>query len=332
MTAPRMLLAPGVLLLVLPPLLSPGAAAGQAADQHESPALRERLVLDAGVGARSAGLRWNIGFPGPENIMSELTYSYIVVGEATVGGTLRLLSHNDLDLLITAEGRTGEIARGTGRDSDYLGSDRGHENIRVLSDLSGRVARTEAAIGGRHQLRGHWALDHATLWLGVRRTRQGIRMRNGEWVIPYGRTMEGLDSRYRVEWEGPWIGVETRRTRGHLQITGRLLGHLAVRYRGEGEWNLRQDLAQPLSFLQTGKANGAEASLSATYVLAPGATVALRTEGLWLRLEKGRDVIYGEPRPGLPGHPQPPPTTVTMSLHEVVRKSVGAQLILSLVF
>lgn len=288
-----------------------------------------RLTVEAGAAQRGGDLRWNIGFGAPDNIISELTYSEIEIREGLLGATVRLWSGNRRDVLITADGRLGGIAAGTSRDSDYGGANRTKETARSLALLTGTVARGDAAIGVRQQLRQRRLMDDVALWLGVQRSRQAIRMRDGVRVIPDSGRMIGLDSRYTASWEGPWLAVDAGRRQGPLRIAGRVAGHWTARYHGEGEWNLRRDLAQPLSFVHTGEGHGLEARLRGSYTFAAGPTLAVQAQWLRLRLERGEDQLFLAARPWSPGHPPRPSRTIRTNLHEVVWKEMAIQLTLS---
>lgn len=85
-----------------------------------------------------------------------------------------------------------------------------------------------------------------------------LTISDGRQTIPAGDAgpIAGLDTHYDAEWQGPWLGFTmlmdtTDRTRVTLDVEY----HYAD-YRAEADWNLRTDLAHPLSFIHETRATG----------------------------------------------------------------------------
>lgn len=98
-----------------------------------------------------------------------------------------------------------------------------------------------------------------------------------------------------------------------LGITG--AWHFESRYRGEGEWNLREDLMQPRSFSHEAKGYGATLTGKWFLNLGSGMEIGIRTQVYHRSTRSGTDTAYltsGE--------------EVTMHLREVDWVTTAAQI------
>ena len=73
--------------------------------------------------------------------------------------------------------------------------------------------------------------------------------------------LSGLESTYEARWRGPWVGFDlvARDVRGlDLRM---IFEHHFVDFLGQGNWNLRNDLAHPKSFEQWNNGTAGEGIL-----------------------------------------------------------------------
>ncbi|MDR1351388.1 MAG: autotransporter domain-containing protein [Zoogloeaceae bacterium] len=236
---------------------------GQDRDRPQTQARQAKKQLGMSVGYRQDTLDWNIAgnaFGQNPDVLSELEWKLKML-EIRLDGQWQ-----------AANGFTvmGDIAyayafSGEDRDSDYSMDGRQGEFSRSYSESHGSYA-TDIALGLG------WTLDISprltfTPALGYAWSHHVMRSRHGKRHIPYVARFSGLDSTYKPEWHGPWLGLEAK-----LQATERLEFHAGTRrewldYKGEGNWNLRSDFAHPVSFRDTGRGKGWQSSLGASWRL-----------------------------------------------------------------
>jgi hypothetical protein len=142
---------------------------------------------------------------------------------------------------------------------------------------------------------GRAQLDWLSVWLGFQREQASIRMQNGTQVIG-GQTgttvLNGLDSRYRTGWRAFWAGVEPAVPVGQAHVLVRMAVWFPVSYSGEGTWNLRTDLAQPLSFAHNAGGWGYEARLSYSRWLTHSVGLTLSAGHLRRIVRDGPDTTF----------------------------------------
>ena len=252
-----------------------GLLAAQAAFAEEELVSR----FGVGVGYRADKLDWNIAgdLSGANpNVLSELTWSGL--GAYMLDLDARFLVYDRFYF----RGRygTGAIVKGRNQDSDYLGDDRSQEFSRTNNDAdAGRITQYSLAAG--YQLSPNGGRTKIIPQVGYAQLDQDLRMRNGfQTLDPLGLfggvgPFSGLDSKYDAEWKGPFVGVELEHQADpRLTLYGSAQYH-QVDYRGTGDFNLRQDLAHPVSFLHEADASGVTLSLGGRYAL----TERLRLNG-----------------------------------------------------
>jgi len=122
--------------------------------------------------------------------------------------------------------------------------------------------------------------------VGISYSEQNLRSSNGEQTISDGEVaalfeigvlplgpFDGLDSTYRTQWLGPWIGVEAEFPRGNRWgLSGHAAYHWAD-YEAEADWNLRDDFEHPRSFDH--EANGTGIVANAAGYFKPSGTYRL---------------------------------------------------------
>jgi len=222
-----------------------------------------RWMLDAGW--RQDRLNWNIASDptgrATPNVLSELRWRRLSI--AQVRGVVEA---EDRGVVFRASADYGGIMRGVNEDSDYAGNNRTLEWSRSRNDAgAGYVADLDGGLGWR------WRLDRAlslTPMIGYAWHRQSLRMRNGVQVVakavviggvlyrapPLG-PFSGLNSSYDAEWKGPWVGLDVLWRSGAWTMRGAARYERAD-YRGWANWNMRPDLAHPVSFRHKARGSG----------------------------------------------------------------------------
>lgn len=201
---------------------------------------------------RNDSFRWSIAGDSNganPNVLSELTWTDIETWPMAASLGIGLGPRLELQ----ARGLFAMIGRGYVQDSDYDGDDRTLEFSRsnnqtagdVLYDLSGAVVYHFVA-------NSRWSVAAK---LGYSREAQHFRMVNGFQTIPADGSFAGLNSTYQASWNGPFLGLNSLYRGGWVDLTGDIEYHWAAYY-GEGDWNLRDNLAHPVSFIHQASGNG----------------------------------------------------------------------------
>lgn len=247
-----------------------------------------------GLGYRDAELMWNIAgtLAGTQpNILSELRWKDLQIAEVHAAGEVDV----DKRLLLRGRAAYGEVVEGDNQDSDYAGDNRTFEFSRSNNKGGGQVG--EATLGVGYQF---WWYDGTvgryarfTPMFGYAWRGHYLTISDGRQTIPAGAAgpIAGLDSRYDAEWQGPWLGFTmlmdaTDRTRVTLDVEY----HYAD-YRAEADWNLRTDLAHPVSFLHETRATGVVVGLEVRHDLTPAWAITTRFESQNFEGEAGLDTV-----------------------------------------
>jgi hypothetical protein len=298
-------------------VLSPAPLRAQ--DRTEPP--RWELGVTAHTDARA--LHWNIGFDAvPRDVSSELEYRDMRVSALAADAIIRLHASGGNVWSLRIRTRTGAVRSGSGRDSDYRGWDRTGEYSRSVFQVGGSHAGYDLALGTRRPAPVA-VIDEVTVWVGYGRDRFDLRKTDGAQVIPSDAPpdlLDGLDSWYRTRRAGPWIALEPAADIGRTRIALLLASHLRTGFTATGEWNLRDDLEQPVSFTQRASGRGAHLRLSARRPLA-------RHAALLASAEHRRDRFAGIDRAYLATG-----TVAPQNLHEVVDRSLGVSAGISVSF
>ncbi len=218
------------------------------------PLFDARLQVTGGY--RVDDLDWNIaadlsGSVEP-NILSELTWSDLQMFEVKGRGELVFSNIAVVDF----KAGYAWIVEGENQDSDYFGNNRTQEFSRSLSDTDDGDA-WDLSLGGGVRIainQPHELFMVDRLWLtllaGYSQHSLDVQDKNLNQIIPdLGNFVDGLDSRYNADWEGPWLGIQLDGANRNDKLYGyfRIEYHFPD-YEGDATWNLREDFAQPLSF------------------------------------------------------------------------------------
>ena len=206
---------------------------------------------------------WNTGAGntgiGIPNINSELSFNNAVATPLEIRSEVKFNTFGPL-LLVGFEALNGDFNNGHVIDSDYLGDNRTDEFSRSRSEITGDKINNVKAYFGWQDLNKAYNLS---ILVGYQSSEQSFRMQNGDQLIGTA-SLEGLNSVYSMQWQGPWIGGRWAETKGRHRVTVAYDYHFANSYNGEAEWNLRTDLKQPLSFEHEADAQGHELQLDYT--------------------------------------------------------------------
>lgn len=230
----------------------------------------ESKSLGLGSGYRKGDLEWNTGFPNNSalpNILSELEWSNIDIIQFSFDGDVKLRNKLRLGLDLGF----GVISGGSGQDSDF-----------ELDNRQGEFSRSTFSVGGDDTIDASAYIGYEfpvqlfedkrtffTPLLGYSYYEQNIQFEDAVQVISgtaFGITLpppgpfSGLDSEYKTNWYGPWLGFEFKYESSNWALITDYSHHWAD-FDAQGRWNLRGDLAQPISFIQETEGEGDRASL-----------------------------------------------------------------------
>ncbi|HEX3044336.1 MAG TPA: hypothetical protein VHY08_06240 [Bacillota bacterium] len=217
--------------------------------------------LDAGYCIDN--LRWNIAGDSSgknPNILSDLSWSDIkilqIYGLATIPLKESLFLQGSLNL--------GVIISSNNQDSDYLGDNRTEEFSRSNNSSNGDNVFGSSIAAGYYLTSGQKKFRLAPM-IGYSFNRQMLRMTDGYQTINidpdtgasgYTGPLSGLNSSYKASWSGPWLGANFSVNLSPKWTTFSDFDYHWVNYYGEGNWNLRDDLAHPMSFTHIATGNG----------------------------------------------------------------------------
>ena len=246
-----------------------------------------------GTDYRRAQLDWNIAgsLAGTTpNILSELTWSDLEIVQITGAAQITVVDR------IVLQGRAvyGAVLSGKNQDSDYNGDNRAQEFLRSNSKGGGEIGEGSIAVGY------HWRVFaaavkrnlHITPLLGYSRDLQYLTISDGRHTIPPTGPIDNLDSNYNAEWSGPWLGLNLRLeadARSSVIINAEY--HRADYY-AEANWNLREDLAHPVSFKHWTQGYGVIVSLAFRRAVAEHWDLVARMEAQNWRGRAGVDTLY----------------------------------------
>lgn len=247
-----------------------------------------RVGVDLGL--RTDYLRWNIADPfGTPNILSELTWKNVDSQYLNAYATFK-----DGNFNLRGDYGYGRITRGDNQDSDYYGNNRTSEFSRSNNKSNGdHVSDAKLGVGiefERLKVSGFQIIP----WVGLSRHQQDLKITDGVQTIPAlgPEVLEGLNSSYEAQWNGPWAGIKAQ-----LELTSKVVIRASFErhwtsYTGQGNWNLRECLAHPKSFTHSAEGNGNELDLSTDIELHTDLILSFRmTYSSWLT-DAGTDTVH----------------------------------------
>lgn len=240
----------------------------------------------------------NLAGTGP-NILSELSWDDLEIYQVGIAGKVAV-GNATVDYLTCVRSSLdyGWIQDGRNQDSDYLGDNRTLEFSRANSlTADDHVLDASAGIGLQrkfHQNRlaiallGGYSYHEQNL-----RITQGLQaISPGSGVVPLG-PIAGLNSTYQAVWHGPWAGIDLEFSPfPRFSLLGTAEYHWA-RYKAEADWNLRQDLAHPVSRRhEASGARGVVLKAGGRYFLTSRWALDLFAGYQGWEAENGTDTIY----------------------------------------
>ncbi len=244
-------------------------------------------MFDLGIGYRNDQLNWNIasdlsGTKTP-NILSELTWDNLGIIQIDGGVHAEM---NRIVLEIDAD--FGWIASGDNQDSDFNGNNRTLEFSRSNNDAgSGHVWDASFSLGYRLGDRlfftpsAGWAIH-----------RQNLRIRNGVQTIPASGPFPGLASSYDAQWTAPWVGFASgMKWNGGTRIRVGFAYNFTT-YSAEANWNLRTDLAHPVSFRHDANGYGIDVDAEVSQRLSKAWSLDARFQYRKYKATNGTDTTF----------------------------------------
>ncbi len=242
---------------------APAASGTQTVYQTISRHVKGTVTLGAGL--RFDEFDWNIAGNAAgsnPNILSELSWSDIESQQLSLGAKAQVGEH------FYGRGHLNYawIDSGTVRDSDYGGDNRTQEWSRSICE-SNDDELWDVVLGGGYPFafnQRRWLLAPM---LGGSIHKQNLRITNGRQVLSatpppgydpppaIGPLNSQLNSLYEARWMSVWSGLDVR-----YQMAAKadnpppmewglsLTYHFWGDYQAEANWNLREDLAHPVSF------------------------------------------------------------------------------------
>ncbi len=293
--------------VTLPPLLATMTVFGADAVTRQVP-VQMNTAPGTGNWTLSAGYRrdtldWNIASSqagGSPDVLSELEWKMHMVelrlrGEWPGPAGITLLTE-----LAYAHALPGSEAR----DSDYARDNRQGEFSRSYAEARGSSV-AQLSLGAGKDFFPHPRLQLSPSF-GYAYERRHLRMRHGrqalwntelaETIVDWGDTQTGpfagLSSSYSPRLHGPWLG---------LRLLGQASDRLSLRgeirrqwfdYNAKANWNLRGDLAHPVSFRHTGTGDGWLLELGADWRLSPQSSLSLGLRRQRQELRDGSDQLF----------------------------------------
>jgi len=231
----------------------------------------DSLILSPYMEQSKSELVWDIA-TGPSsyftpNVLSELSYQNI----KSRGLGIRIASvkkvSQDWAFIVEVNYSDTSIKAGRSQDSDYLSNDREDEFSRSFADIEGNGNRQQSfGIGMKSRLfglRGHYV----SMLFGRKETEVNLTATNGVQSIPEeysGVELTGLNSTYNSCFASLYVGFSTEHVFGWGTV-GANYEYYDVEFDAEADWNLRDDLAHPVSFAHFGSGKGESLTVGYTY-------------------------------------------------------------------
>lgn len=239
--------------------------------------------LKLGSGYRTGELDWNIAGPSDTpDVLSELEWKELDIFQTEAKGQAWFGSANwpELSLCIKGSAAYGWVVDGKNRDSDYAGDHRTSEFSRSENNGDGGNV-LDLTIGAGPQIKLWQGKLTMAVLVGWSYHEQNLEITDGNQTLsdaglaasigasapPAVGTIPGLDSSYDTKWWGPWLGTDlTWQLNERATLCGAFAWHFAD-YEAKANWNLRTDLAQPVSFRHFANGRGLTLGLELEYQL-----------------------------------------------------------------
>jgi len=251
------------------------------------------------IGYGGGQLDWNIAdSDGQPNVLSELIFNADEVVILELGGRLFVDSGPLNHVFGEMRGWVGLLKNGTSEDRDWNSDDRQDLYSLSRSELYGHnVKKFSLALGYRFPLTEMLTLSPM---IGYAHSEQDFQVRNGFQLVSEAPasgelgSFEGLDSRYNATWNSGWLGGEIVLNFAEQHDLVLRLEYHAADYEADANWNLRPDLAHPLSFRhEIDDQKGYLAALRYRYPIYDSLSILVGIEYEKLKGKDGTDTIFG---------------------------------------
>ena len=251
----------------------------------ESEELPYEYSLSAGT--RRENLKWSIG-NSSVNYASELEWKNTLITQISMGGRA------DIGNGWFVRGRydTGAVRSGDIRDSDYAGANRTGEYSRSYSKARGAIWDVSLGIGKRFHAYKTASSVSISPSLGMSIHQHDLVMYDGQQSIPFNTPLSGLENSYDTQWKSLWGGIELLAEWEEKVVLDAAIEYHRINYSAEANWNLRSDLAHPVSFRHGAKGNGTTFSVGLGYRFDHHLTLNLGYERLNGRTGAGYDQTF----------------------------------------
>ena len=247
------------------------------------------MAFSVGTGQRKDNLSWSIA-SNTVNVISELKWENLSISQLQSTGEFNLKN----DRWLRVKLGYGVINSGTNQDSDYSGNNRTQEFSRSNSKAGGDVLEASIGIGKKLRLRELSAgkTIYVMPSVGLSIHQQNLIITDGTQAIPPLGPFPGLASSYDSQWVGPWLGAEVllETERGWVMMANAEY-HL-VGYTAKANWNLRTELAHPVSMRHTAAGEGIVLSLGASYLVGKNWKINFTLEQHQWTTRAGRAQVY----------------------------------------
>ena len=253
------------------------------------------LDLTLGADYRRAQLDWNIAGDiagNNPNVLSELIWRDMEIAQLSAAVQANLGVH----LVLQGSGAYGYIMNSNNQDSDYLGDNRSIEFSRSLNKGAGNISDASLALGYRFSVFDDSVGRFAQIipMAGYSDHRQNLRIKDGTQVIPVSAEgpIPGLDTTYDAEWKGPWLGLNMRLEASERTAILIDLAYHWADYTAVADWNLRSDLAHPVSFRHDSTGTGIVTVVALAHRLGSHWELLARLESQHWTGKTGVDTTY----------------------------------------
>ena len=258
----------------------------------------DSIIISPYVEHAKSELVWDIA-AGPSeyfspNILSELHYND--VKHTGLGIHLAQLKPIANNLAFYGELRYSDtnISSGRSQDSDYLANNREAEFSRSYADIKNNGNNNFSISLG---LKKRWfdvSGHYFTAMIGYQNTKFDLTATNGVQAIPdelNGEVFPGLESTYNSDFNSLYFSLSTEHV-FQWGTVGLRLDRYDIDFEAVADWNLREDLAHPKSFLHSGNGKGDSFTLEYSYQLNINWDTFLNFKRLRYKIKNGYDQTF----------------------------------------
>ena len=188
----------------------------------------------------------------------------------------------------------GAAVNGKNQDSDYDGDNRTVEFLRSNNKGGGEIGEGSIGIGYHFRVLDEDAGRYAnvTPLVGYARHVQYLTISDGRQTIPDTGPLANLNSKYNADWSGPWLGLHMRLESSERTAVIINMEYHYADYYAEANWNLRDDLAHPVSFKHSTQGYGFIVTMGISHALNRRWELLARLESQHWEAGAGIDTLY----------------------------------------